>query len=171
MDPDKYHSRERFGFLGIIHIRKLPTIPKFVFLLTHAVQLMESWKSFQVPSLEPVVLTDLHLLAVLARAFGIIYPTSWTTQTTRKTEGTKHVQYLFYVICTEFSHAMGLPWAIIPKKHMVSIVSMPKHLLFLLSVPLYSNMVSSILQRGVFGSEVGPFPIGLRKEFSKVPVV
>lgn len=68
---------------------------------------------------------------------------------------------------------MGLPWAIIPKKHTVSIVSMPKHLLFLLSVPLYSNMVKHLTarRRGVFGSEVGPFPIGLRKEFSRVPVV
>ena len=167
-------------------------------------QLMESCKSFQVPSLEPVVLTDLHLLAVLARAFGIIYPTSWTNPNHKENRRNKTNTVLIWVfpkmvvppissILIGFSiinhpfwgtpifgntHVLNShmpwawPWATNTKKQYgIPSIHGPKHLLFLLSVPLYSNMVSSILQRGVFGSEAGPFPIGLRKEFSRVPVV
>lgn len=121
---------------------------------------MESCKSFQVPSLEPVVLTD-HLLAVLARAFGIIYPTSWTTQTQgkQKEQNTSSTYYL----CTEFSNAMGLAMGHNTKKTYGIHSIHAKNICSFSCVSLYSNMVSSIYSARNIRIRGEAIPIGLRK--------
>ena len=120
---------------------------------------MESCKAFQVPSLEPVVLTDLHLLAVLARAFRIIYPTSWTTKPQGKQkEQNTYSTYFMYWILKCHGPAMGHNTKKTYGIHSIHVKTSTLSLVY----PFTATWFPASIPPGIFGSEVGPFPIGLR---------